>query len=344
MSKPKLTAIVMGSLILVACIGLIFFASKSKDLSRKLQDLSRRLEEISPNYQKLSQEESVLNNKNADLLKENEAIKVDRENLMAQIKTLLQDRSRASELAITLEKANNDLIVLAKEKKELQDYSLAQKDEGSRLQAAQKDMIAKWDTLKTDCEKSVATLKIKELNKKVGDLQKEKTAIQNSAKRKEIEFDQLRQQKNKLDLENVALKSQLKDCKQSLAEALQKNKRMWEQVQNTPKKVTELARQNRLLIAETAQMHYNLGTFYTKNKQYDRAAVEFEKVIEIDPNNAYAQFNLGYIYAEYLVNRQKASKHFRLYLGLAKSEDKDVDWVKKYLLTWEAYDGKTQVQ
>lgn len=344
MSKLKPMPVFMGSLILIACIGLIFFVNKSKDLTRRLQDLSGRLEEISPNYQKLSQEEGTLKSTNAQLLKDNDAIKVDRENLMAQIKTLLQERSKASELAVSLEKANNDLSALAKEKNDLQDKNLSQQDEVSRLRTAQKDMIAKWDTLKTDCDKSVTTLKIKDLNKKVGDLQKDKTALQNSAKRKESEFDQLRQQKTKLDLDNVSLKSELNDYKKSLADAVQKNKRMWEQVQNTPKKVTELARQNRLLIAETAQMHYNLGTFYTKNKQYDRAAIEFEKVIEIDPNNAYAQFNLGYIYAEYLVNRQKASKHFRLYLGLAKGDDRDVDWVKKYLLTWEAYDGKGQVQ
>ena len=344
MSKLKLKTMVAGGLILIACIGLIFFANKSKDLTRKLQDLSKRLEEISPGYQKLSQEESGLKDKNAQLLKENEAVKVDRENLMEQIKTLLQERSKAAELAVSLDKANNDLIVLAKEKKELQDSSLNQKDEISMLRLAQKDLIAKWDTLKTDCEKSVATLKIKELNKKVGDLQKEKTTIQNSAKRQESEFDQLRQQKTKLDLENSSLKSQFKGCQQNLAEAVNKNKRMWEEVQNVPKKVTELARQNKLLIAQTADMHYNLGIFYSKNKQYDRAAIEFEKVVEIDPNHAYAHFNLGYIYAEYLVNRQKASKHFRYYLGLAKGDDRDVDWVKKYLLTWEAYDGKDQVQ
>ncbi|MDP3041239.1 MAG: tetratricopeptide repeat protein [Candidatus Omnitrophota bacterium] len=344
MNKLKLKTIVAGGLILIAGIGLMFFANKSKNLSRKLQDLSGRLEEISPGYQKLSQEESALKDKNAQLFKENEAIKIDRENLMVQIKTLLQERSRANELAVSLEKANNDLAALAKEKSQLQDSNLNQKDEISRLLAAQKKLIAKWDTLKAACEKAETTVRIKELNRNIGDLQKEKAAIQNSAKRKEDEFDQLRQQKSKLDSENISLKLQLKDCQQGLAEAMKKNKRMWEEMQNTPKKFTELARQNKLLIAETAQMHYNLGIFYTKNKQYDRAAVEFEKVIEIDPNNAYAQFNLGYIYAEYLVNRQKAAKHFRYYLGLAKGDDKDMDWVKKYLLTWEAYDGKGRVQ
>lgn len=344
MSKLKPAAMVMGGLILIAClVGLLFFVNKSKDLSRRLQDLSGRLEEISPGYQKLSQEESALKEKNVQLFKENEAIKVDRENLMQQIKTLLQDRSKANELGVSLEKANQDLAVLVKEKNQLQETNLTQKDEISRLRAAQKDLIAKWDTLKTASEKTEMMIKNKELNKKIGDLQKEKTTIENNAKRRESEFDQLRQQKTQLDSEQSALKLQLKDCQKLLAEAVQKNKKMWEEMQNVPKKVTELARQNKLLISQTADMHYNLGIFYSKNKQYERAAVEFEKVVEIDPNHAYAHFNLGYIYAEYLVNRQKASKHFRYYLGLAKGDDKDVDWVKKYLLTWEAYDGKSKM-
>ncbi len=340
--KPKVMA--AGAVILVVCIGLLFFVSKSKNLNRKLQELSKQLEDINPGYQKLTQEVADLRNENSQLLKENEAVKVDRENLMAQIKILLPERGKAGELAVSLEKNAKELAALTKEKKDLQEANLSQKEEVSRLQEAQKALIAKWDTLKTSCDKAEATVKNRELSRKLGDLQKEKTAIQNSVKRRDIEFDQLRQQKTKLDLENASLKLQLKENKQSLAEAVKKNKLMWEDVQNVPKKVAELARQNKVLIAETAHMHYNLGVFYSKNKQYDRAAVEFEKVVEIDPNNAYAHFNLGYIYAEYLVNRQKASKHFRYYLGLAKGDDRDVDWVKKYLLTWEAYDGKQRVQ
>ena len=170
-------------------------------------DLSKKLEAISPGYQKLSQEESVLKSGNADLLKENGALKVDRENLMVQIKTLLQERSKAEELTVSLEKANNDLTALAKEKKDLQDYSASQKDEISRFRAAQKDLIAKWDSLKVACGKAETTVKIKELSKKVSDLQNEKNANQNSAKRKEIEFDQLRQQKIKLDAQDSLLKS-----------------------------------------------------------------------------------------------------------------------------------------
>ncbi len=344
MNKLKLKTVISLAAVLVACIIVILYAQRAKNLSRKVTALTARLEEISPGYQKLSQEGAVLKNENAQLMKENAAVKVDRENLMAQIKTLLPERGRAIELAASTEKSAKELAALTKEKKELGDLCGRQQEELKRLQSAQKELIARWDSLKTACDKAEAAVKNKELNIKLGALQKEKTALASNAKRKEIEFDQSRQQKTKLELENVNLKAQLKDTKQQLAEAVKKNKLMWEDVQNVPKKVAELARQNKLLIAETAHMHYNLGVFYSKNKQYDRAAIEFEKVVEIDPNHAYAHFNLGYIYAEYLVNRQKAAKHFRYYLGLAKSDDRDVDWVKKYLLTWEAYDGKQRVQ
>ncbi len=344
MSKQKSIVIAASGAVLIVCIGLIFFANKSKSLSRQLHETSKKLEEMHPGYQKLSQSEAALRSVNDQLLKENEAVKLDRENLVAQVKTLIPERNRAIELAASAEKLNRDLAVIVQEKNQLQEADLALKDENNRLKAAQKDLIAKWDTLKSTCDKAEATVKIRELNRKAGDLQKEKAAIQNNAKRQETELDSLRKQKAKLDLDNAALKLQLKDTQTKLTEAVNKNKRMWEEVQNTPKKVTELARQNKVLLAETSQMHYNLGIFYSKNKQYDRALIEFQKVVEIDPNNAYAHFNLGYIYAEYLVNRQKASKHFRYYLGLAKSDDRDIDWVKKYLLTWEAYDGKQRVQ
>jgi tetratricopeptide (TPR) repeat protein len=90
-------------------------------------------------------------------------------------------------------------------------------------------------------------------------------------------------------------------------------------------------------------MHYNLGVFYTKNKEYSRAIAEFEKALELNPDDPAAHYNLGFIYAEYLVNRPKAIQHFRKYLSIVKTEDKDVDWVKKYILTWQTWEGKKPV-
>jgi len=140
------------------------------------------------------------------------------------------------------------------------------------------------------------------------------------------------------------LDGQLKEYKTNYAQAAKTNKALESEIKNMPKKFTEIGRQNKRLIRETSEMHYNLGVFYTKNKEYERAIAEFEKVIEITPDDAYAHFNLGYIYAEYLVNRKKATENFRHYLRLAKSSDKDIDWAKKYLLTWETYEGKVPMR
>lgn len=333
MSKLKLMALVMGGLILIGGISLIFFIHKS-------QDLFKKLEEIKPGYQRLSQEESGLKANGAQLLKENEAMKTDRENLMAQIKTLLVERNRANELAISLEKANTDFAALGQEKKEAQDYSLSLKDEIQKLQETQGNLIQERDKMKLAYEKARKDTETKELTNRINTLRKDKNSIESNFKRQEQAFNKLAKQKSKLDSDKEWLSSQLKNYKGDYLDALKKNKALEQEIKNMPGKFIELARQNKKLIKEISQMHYNLGVFYTKNKQYDRAVVEFEKVVEVDPNDSYAYFNLGYIYAEYSVNRQKAITNFRHFLRLAKSEDKDIDWVKKYLLTWETYEGK----
>jgi tetratricopeptide (TPR) repeat protein len=111
-----------------------------------------------------------------------------------------------------------------------------------------------------------------------------------------------------------------------------------------PGKFAEIARQNKVLIRQTASMHYNLGVFYSKQKEYTRATNEFEKALELTPDDAYVHFNLGYIFAEYLLDRAKAVDHFRQYLRLAKKDDKDIDWVRKYILTWETWQGNKPLE
>jgi len=110
-----------------------------------------------------------------------------------------------------------------------------------------------------------------------------------------------------------------------------------------PGKFAELAGQNKRLIDDTADMHYNLGVFYTNNHEYKRAVQEFGKALKIRPNDAGANYNLGYIYAEYLVDRPKAIKFFKDYLTFAP-DAKDAEWVRKYILTWQSWYGKVPIK
>ena len=337
MNKFKIPIILIGVLIFAESAGLIYFTGKSKDLSRKL-------EAITPGYQKLSQEDLDLKNKFAAITKENEGLKVDRDNVLAQTKSLMGERTRANELTASLEKANQEMGRFQKNNEETKNYILSLKDEIRKLQEEQGSLIQEKNYIKAALDKVNNEATVKELRKKVADLDKAKNSLEGRLKNKNKEVEQLKSQKAKLEEIKEQLSAQIKDKKNIIVEAVNKNKRLEEENKNIPRKFTEMARQNTKLIKDTSEMHYNLGVFYTKNKEYARAVAEFEKVVEIAPDDSYAHFNLGYIYAEYLVNRAKAIEHFRRFLILAKGGDKDIEWVKKYLLTWETYEGKIPMQ
>ncbi|TAN60503.1 tetratricopeptide repeat protein, partial [bacterium] len=336
MNKFKISAI----LIAVLVFGLLYFGFKSQALSNKLK-------EIKPGYEKIRQGEQEFKNKYTGLLnefeamkKESEALRQDRDNLLARAKGLLADTSRLKELEEAVKENKKDNEALEKEKQDLENSLFSRGAEIKELRDSLAQISKERDEFKSAYEKSRKDNTIRELRSEISDLQKEKSGqiaklqkensdIESDFKQAQKELAQLKDQKSKLGKEVEALSSELKEYKANYAGAQKKNKALEEEIKNMPKKFTELARQNKVLIKGTSQMHYNLGVFYTKNKEYGRAVAEFEKVIEITPDDAYAHFNLGYIYAEYLVNRKRAIENFRHYLRLAKSDDQDVDWVKK---------------
>jgi len=168
--------------------------------------------------------------------------------------------------------------------------------------------------------------------------------LESGIKQKEADLARLKESESKLKEESTQLNKKIEGLTKNYSEAVRKNKELENRVTQLPGKFAEISRQNQLLIKRTANMHYNMGVFYTQQKEYTRAVAEFEKAVELTPDDAYSHFNLGYIYAEYLVNRPKAIEHFRHYLRNVKKDDKDVDWVKKYIVTWESYSGNKKLE
>lgn len=64
------------------------------------------------------------------------------------------------------------------------------------------------------------------------------------------------------------------------------------------------------------QSHQNLGIIYFNTKQYDKAAEELNKAIEIDPSNLNLQYNLAIIY----LNSQQAEKAREIFLSILKND------------------------
>lgn len=181
---------------------------------------------------------------------------------------------------------------------------------------------------------------VDDLKAKVGERDKEISALNEKIKRLQEKTNAADNALAKAEANAEVFRQQVKELKGKYNKALTQNKVFEKKLEKQPREYAEIARENKILIKRTALMHYNLGVFYTKNKEHSRAISEFEKAIELNPEDAYAYFNLGYIYAEYYVDRPKAIECFIKYINLAKKDDKDIEWAKKYILTWQTWEGK----
>lgn len=253
------------------------------------------------------------------LKKKYQDVEADRDNVMVQVKQLLADKEKF----------------------------LAVEDQYKKLTAEHEKLVGSHQDLKKDfaaAQAQISDLKI-QLN----------AALSDAASTKES-LARLSQEKNDLYLlsrdhpaaiqkleEEVAQLRIFRDNFESISrsfETLKKqNKMLKKELKDLPKKFSRVTRENRILIRETGDMHYNLGVFYAKERDYSRALVEFQKAVDLDPKDAKAQYNLGYIYAEHLVDRKKAEYHFKEFLGL-DPEDPNAEVVKSYLVERDVFTTK----
>jgi len=269
------------------------------------------------------------------------SLKIDE--MKKEIAGLRQDKESAEKTLKARDlDAAQDMAEITSFKNAVKDYTAKMKqtdremaDLVKRKDAAEKSI----DKARQEKEKAAA----EEKKKYESALNKEKSKFESILRRaKKDASDDLKGMK-KWETKAMSLEDQLRNYKKNYAEAERKNKAFEREIKNIPAKYAELARQNRVLIKDTSKMHYNIGVFYVKNKEFERAVHEFEKAVEINPDDAASYFNLGYIYAEFLVDRKRAIDSFKRYLMLAKEDDKDIEWAKKYILTWQTWEGKQSI-
>lgn len=352
----KFIIFIIFSFIVILALGITggYFALRTNELTLKIKNLQ-------PDYEKSLKNNDELKNNYAELDKKYNALLQDRDNLFAQTKNLLTWKTKAEELQQSIEKTAEEMKLLKEEKqkeqekglkfkddikrlkddvKRLQDENKGLKDEIIQLKQTKDEILKEKDLINEAYEKILRTNIPEETDKKIKSLELENKELSDNIKKIQGEFEKLKKTESNKSAELNELRNKLAELNKDYREAVKKNRTLEQKLIAQPAKFTELARQNKALIKETTHMHYNLGVFYTKNKDYPRAISEFEKALELNPDDAYAHYNLGYIYAEYVVNRPKSIDHFKRYLDLVKSDDKDVDWVKRYILTWQAWEGK----
>ena len=357
MSVHKKALIVFFFSILIG-LSILFLFKFSRAPSSKIKD-------VKPDCENLIKENLEFKNKYATLQKEYDAVIADRDNVLFQAKFLLSQKEKVREAEASFERMKKEGEALEKEKIESEGKNLKLQEEIAGLENKIEELISEKGRAINE-KKQLEDLIARERDKNpILKLEDEKAKLRDelalaNAGIKQVKSDlkQSQAQLSKLNSEIIKSKQELSASKEQAeesrqkreslsrdyAQALNKNRILEEKVVQTPKKFAEIARQNKALIKQASNMHYNLGVFYTKNKEYSRAVAEFEEAVKLRPDDAYSHFNLGYIYAEYLVNRPKAIEHFRHYLRVARKEDKDMDWVKKYIITWQAWGGKEPME
>lgn len=81
---------------------------------------------------------------------------------------------------------------------------------------------------------------------------------------------------------------------------------------------------------DNIDVYQDEAIFYYRNKEYQKAADEYEFITAVNPGNSDAHKWLSVIYTDYLPNRDKAIFHIQKYISTTESE-KDREWFQKKL-------------
>ena len=275
----------------------------------------------------------TLESERGTLSQSTQTLAVDRDNLLAQTKRLMDSAAERDAVATLHERV---LKRTAEENRALKERFMPLEEEFAALQEHH-------DTLRREFEVLEQQLYAAQQH---GAEKRLKEELEQERKKREEDLAALRQTRGRIkELETVQVKVRTELSKtQERFGALQErytgilsdNRSLAVRAKKVPTEVTTLAREHERLVKDLADTHYNMGVIFAKNQEYVRAAKEFEMVVELRPDDADAHYNLGLIYAEHIPDRNKAMGFFRRYLDINPGAS-DATWVRQYIASWKAW-------
>jgi len=334
-----------------------------KQLNQKDQECQAMIRQMDLDYQNLADKQkntadtmNDLRNKNSTLVEAYEKIISDQGTIMEQLNRLRRENQRCEEIRGSYDQMTEESEAFLQENKSLEQDARILKITLDNLKLHIGELNAEKEQLSIllDEAREGENTKIKKIREKVKNeivtLKRNNKSLQGENNTLSKLLKEFEKKARILELKNLKvgqlskdLQAQLTALDKDYADLKDENRHLAHEAAAIPKRFTDLARHNRKLVKETSYMHYNMGVSFIKAKEYKRAIKEFKKVLELDPDDAYANYNLGYIYSEHLVDRVAAIRYFKTYLVNAKNE-KDINWVKKYILTWQTWYGKEKVK
>ncbi len=326
-------------------------------VQNQTQFKSAQVEALTAKYEKTSIEHQ-------DFRKKYENLVADRNNILAQTKFLLEDRSKINDLKAANETLKKELETLTGQKQALHEDSRKIRKEKEDADAELSEWTKKHEALfaehkallqDNDALGAALAQKMKnspEYRKLNADhqkgrqenegLKKKTRDLETQIKKMMSEYRKIQQRNLKLARQSEVYSQNLKKSRADNASLIESNRSLQSVVQNMPNRFKNLAGENKKLVKETSQMHYNLGVFYSTKRDFTIAIKEFERAVAIDSNNANAHYNLGYIFSEQYEQHDRAMTHFKRYLELAPLS-KQSEAVRSYMLVRQSYGDKSMV-
>jgi len=345
--NPRLVTWAGAMLILSLAFGFLFFEYKAGHTDGRLKAMIV--------------EQSKLKKDFSEFKKKYHDVEIDRNNVLLQTKLLLADKSKLSELQESFDelKKDNEAITSQKDKLHQENEKLsAERDTGKRnfekLKTAYLDIQGKHETLDHEnavLKKALAAKvqeapEFKKLSQEAKGLKSDNAKLNGAIKNLQDKLKKALDRMSKIDGRDKkfssqiqALMKQVRDLKAENNKLVELNKKVNEVAKMAPDRFRDMAEQNKTLIKETAEMHYNMGVFFTDNHNTLQAVKEFKRALEFDPNNAKVHYNLGYLYAEELGQQDEALAHFNRFLELSPNA-KESEAIRSFMLTRQAYGDK----
>ena len=301
----------------------------------------------------------------AGLKKRYDELESDRNNVLAQTKVLLQEKTEWDETKAQAEnlRKTNKLFMTQKDKilsdnQKLKNDLATLLENFDSLKESFQELQAKEDAaekenanLRTLLSQQVqAAPEYQVLDREAKRLREENTKLGETINLLEDRIRKALDRINKDQAREVSQVRQVREQKQALdtlraqnGSLTQGNSELNQLINQAPDKVRQLAAQNSALVKETAEMHYNMAVFFTDNKEFERAEKEYLRALDFDPNNLKVHYNLGYLYAENLDKKDKASYHLEKYLQI-DPVSKESEVVRSYLTTLSIWNASTHPQ
>ena len=274
----------------------------------------------------------------AELKKKYEDLEIDRNNVLTQTKNLLVEKAKWEEMAPQVENLKKTNRVFREQKDKILSDNLRLKTEISEfvqnfdsLKESYQELLAKQEAAEKEnadlrrllTQQVEATPEFQVLDRESKRLREENLKLGETINLLEERIKKALDRIKKDQAREISLVRQVHEQKASLdglrsqnGSLAKGNQDLNVLVSQAPDRVRNIAAQNQVLLKETAEMHYNMGVFFTDNRQFPQAEKEYLRALDFDPNNLKVHYNLGYLYAEDMDKHDKAMFHLQKYLQL----------------------------